>query len=39
VQPTRSALMKDRAPGAFYHVNALQAWGISADGEARNVYL
>ena len=38
VQPTRSAVMANRAPGAFYHYNAIQAWQVLADGGVRNVY-
>ncbi len=39
VQPSRSALLQARHPSAFYHVNAIQAWAIGADGEAHNVYV
>ena len=39
VQPTREAVMRNRAAGAFYHVNPIQAWRIESDGEARNVYV
>ncbi len=39
IQPTRSSVLKDRSAGSFYHVNAIQAWQISASGEAENVYV
>jgi sulfane dehydrogenase subunit SoxC len=39
VQPTREVVMRDRAPGAFYHYNAVQAWLLQSDGEIRNVYV
>ena len=39
VQPTRSAVLKGRSPGSFYHVNAIQAWQIDASGEVHNVYV
>ena len=38
VQPTRDLLMADRAPGAIYHYNAIQAWAISAAGGIENVH-
>ena len=37
-QPTRTALLRDRAPGSFYHYNAVQAWRVSDKGELGNVY-
>ncbi len=39
VQPTRTENMHGRAAGSFYHVNAIQAWHIDANGEATNVYV
>lgn len=39
VQPTRSAVVAGRAAGAFYHVNAIQAWQITTSGAVRNVYV
>lgn len=39
VQPTRTAVMADRAPGAFYHYNGIQAWHVDDNGEASNVYV
>ena len=39
VQPTRAENMSARAAGSFYHVNAIQAWRIDAQGEAKNVYV
>jgi sulfane dehydrogenase subunit SoxC len=38
LQPTRSAVMKGRANGSFYHYNGIQAWQISRGGEVNNVY-
>jgi sulfane dehydrogenase subunit SoxC len=38
VQPTREEVMRGRSPGSFYHINAIQAWQINSQGEARNVY-
>jgi sulfane dehydrogenase subunit SoxC len=39
VQPTRDAWLARHGVSAFYHCNAMQAWGIDARGEVRNVYL
>ena len=39
VQPTRATVMADRAPGAFYHYNGIQAWQVSDAGELSNVYV
>ena len=39
VQPTRSQVMQGRGVGTFYHVNPIQVWQVSADGEAVNVYV
>jgi sulfane dehydrogenase subunit SoxC len=38
VQPSRSALLAERAAGAFYHYNGIQAWQVSENGEVSNVY-
>jgi sulfane dehydrogenase subunit SoxC len=38
VQPTRAAVLADRANGTFYHYNAIQAWRVDALGEVANVY-
>jgi len=38
-QPTRASVLRNRAPGSFYHVNAMQAWGVDVQGEVRNVYV
>jgi sulfane dehydrogenase subunit SoxC len=41
-QPTHQQLIAERgpleAPGMFYHMNAIQSWGISADGSVKNVH-
>ncbi len=39
VQPAREVSMLGRGSGSFYHVNAIQAWQIDEQGEARNVYV
>jgi sulfane dehydrogenase subunit SoxC len=39
VQPNRHNNMAGRAPGNFYHVNAIQAWRIDTDGSISNVYV
>ncbi|MCZ6710931.1 MAG: sulfite dehydrogenase [Gammaproteobacteria bacterium] len=39
VQPTRDAVIAERANGSFYHYNAIQAWRVGGTGEVRNVYL
>jgi sulfane dehydrogenase subunit SoxC len=40
-QPTHQQLIAERgaleAPGMFYHMNAIQSWGIAADGSVKNV--
>jgi sulfane dehydrogenase subunit SoxC len=38
VQPTRAAWMAQFAPGQSYHCNAIQSWGVAADGEISHVY-
>ncbi|MEO8386574.1 MAG: sulfite dehydrogenase [Betaproteobacteria bacterium] len=38
IQPTRTALMSQRAPGQIYHYNAIQSWQIASDGKVSNVY-
>jgi sulfane dehydrogenase subunit SoxC len=38
VQPTRANWLAQYAPGQFYHFNAIQSWGIEADGTVKNVY-
>jgi sulfane dehydrogenase subunit SoxC len=41
-QPTHQQLIAERGPleppGMFYHMNAIQSWGISADGSVKNVH-
>jgi sulfane dehydrogenase subunit SoxC len=41
-QPTHQQLIAERgpleAPGMFYHMNAIQSWGIAADGSVKNVH-
>jgi sulfane dehydrogenase subunit SoxC len=39
MQPTRAAWVAQFAPGQGYHNNAIQAWGIEADGTVKNVYV
>jgi sulfane dehydrogenase subunit SoxC len=39
VQPTRDAVLSNRAPGAGYHYNGIQAWNIAEGGEVTNVYV
>jgi len=39
VQPTRTAVLKGRAPGSFYHYNGIQAWQVDSNGAVRNVYV
>lgn len=39
VQPTRDAVLADRANGSFYHYNGIQAWRVGENGEVRNVYV
>jgi sulfane dehydrogenase subunit SoxC len=38
MQPTRTILMSQRAPGQIYHYNAIQSWQIAPDGKVSNVY-
>jgi sulfane dehydrogenase subunit SoxC len=41
-QPTHQQLIAERGPleppGMFYHMNAIQSWGIAADGSVKNVH-
>jgi sulfane dehydrogenase subunit SoxC len=41
-QPTHQQLIAERgpleAPGMFYHMNAIQSWGVAADGSVKNVH-
>jgi sulfane dehydrogenase subunit SoxC len=41
-QPTHQQLIAERgpleAPGMMYHMNAIQSWGIAADGSVKNVH-
>ena len=41
-QPTHAQLIAERgpleAPGMMYHMNAIQGWGIAADGSVKNVH-
>ncbi|QKT04890.1 sulfite dehydrogenase [Ectothiorhodospiraceae bacterium 2226] len=37
VQPTHEQLVAARGVHSVYHYNAIQSWGINADGEVRNV--
>jgi sulfane dehydrogenase subunit SoxC len=39
VQPTRATWIARYAPGQAYHSNAIQAWGIAADGRVSNVHI
>jgi sulfane dehydrogenase subunit SoxC len=42
LQPTHAQLIAERgpleAPGMMYHMNAIQSWGIAADGSVKNVH-
>jgi sulfane dehydrogenase subunit SoxC len=38
VQPTRKELLDARGRNAFYHFHAVQSWGVSPNGEIKNVY-
>jgi sulfane dehydrogenase subunit SoxC len=38
-QPERKTTMAARAPGSFYHYNAIQAWQLNEQGSLRNVYV
>jgi len=41
-QPTHQQLIAERGPlesgSSFYHMNAIQSWGIAADGSVKNVH-
>jgi sulfane dehydrogenase subunit SoxC len=41
-QPTHQQMIAERGPldsgSAIYHMNAVQSWGIAADGSVKNVY-
>jgi sulfane dehydrogenase subunit SoxC len=41
-QPTHQQLIAERGPletpGMFYHMNAIQSWGIAVDGSVKNVH-
>jgi sulfane dehydrogenase subunit SoxC len=41
-QPTHAQLIAERGPlesgSLFYHMNAVQSWGIAADGSVKNVH-
>ena len=41
-QPTHQQLIAERGPleppGMFYHMNAIQSWGVAADGSVKNVH-
>jgi sulfane dehydrogenase subunit SoxC len=41
-QPTHQQLIAERGPletgSLFYHMNAIQSWGIAADGSVTNVH-
>jgi len=41
-QPTHQQLITERGPletgSLFYHMNAIQSWGIAADGSVKNVH-
>ena len=39
VQPTRETVLSDRAAGAGYHYNGIQAWNVAESGEVANVYV
>lgn len=38
VQPTRSVLLDTQGPSAFYHYNAITAWGVDRGGRVSHVY-
>jgi sulfane dehydrogenase subunit SoxC len=38
VQPTREKLIAEHGSNVIFHYNAIQAWGIQANGEVKNVY-
>ena len=41
-QPTHQQLIAERGPleppGMMYHMNAIQSWGVAADGSVKNVH-
>jgi len=40
-QPTHAQLIAERGPlevGLFYHMNAIQSWGVDRDGNVKNVH-
>jgi sulfane dehydrogenase subunit SoxC len=37
IQPTREQIVSQRGLNAVYHYNAIQAWGVAADGSIGNV--
>ncbi len=39
VQPTRAAIVAERAAGSFYHYNGIQAWHVGENGEVSNVHV
>ena len=39
VQPSRNAWNAVYSAGNRYHNNAIQSWGVNADGSIANVYL
>ena len=38
IQPTRKELIDARGRNAFYHFHAVPSWGVSPNGEIKNVY-
>jgi len=38
IQPTRRVVLQGRAPNAFDHCNAIQAWQVNSNGKVNNVY-
>lgn len=38
IQPTRKELIDARGRNAYYHFHAIQSWGVSPNGEIKNVY-
>jgi len=39
-QPTHQQIIAERGPldGQFYHMNAIQSWGVATDGSVKNVH-
>jgi sulfane dehydrogenase subunit SoxC len=39
-QPTHQQLIAERGEleGMFYHMNAIQSWGVATDGSVKNVH-